>query len=381
MRILVGITSRSWGGNEKWAADAALGLAERGHHVAVFWTYPAVERELERRGLPGRRIRLWGDLNPIGLSSLVRLLVRERPDALVLTKRREYWMGGLAAKIAVRPAVVLRLGLRRPLRDSLKDRVTFGKLADLVIVNSRSVREVLLASPWVDPAKVRVLLNGVAVRPGPSGSGRRLLSELGLPIGAPVVVGAGRLTRQKGFDMLIGAFARVACEVPGAHLVILGGGGQRVALEREAAGSPARQFIHFAGHRDDVPAILSEADVYALSSRNEGMANTLLEAMAVGAPIVATDVSGTREAVTDGVEALVVPPEDPDALAGAIVRLLTDRSLAAAMGAAARRRAASSFSQDRMLDQLEALLAGAVERNKGRKTPGGGVGWNQETHA
>ena len=123
--------------------------------------------------------------------------------------------------------------------------------------------------------------------------------------------------------------------------------------------------VHLVGHRGDVRDIIAAADVYALSSVNEGMANTLLEAMSVGAPIVATDVSGTAEAVTDGVEALVVIPADVAALASALKRLLDDSELAQRMSAAAMARAASDFGMDRMITELESILRDGITSKSG----------------
>ena len=366
LKVTIGITSRSWGGNEKWASEAARGLAARGHDVTVFWSYEPVFRELARRGIASRRVRLWGDLNPVGFASLVRLLREIRPDVLVLTKQREYWMGGLAARFSGRPLVVLRLGLSRPLRDDFKRRSAFGRRADLVVVNSNDVRETVTRSEWLDADKVRVLLNGVETSPPDAEAGGRALEELGVPEGAPLLVSVGRLTRQKGFDILIDAFALVVEEEPGARLVILGEGGLRAALERAARESGVDGAVVFAGHRHDVRDIVAAADVYVLSSRNEGMANTLLEAMSVGAPIVATDVSGTTEAVRDGVDALVVPPGDPGALAEAALNLLRDRELAARLGSSAAARARQRFSFDRMAAELEAMFLEKLGRRTGR---------------
>jgi len=360
LRVLFGATSKSWGGNEKWAAEAATGLAERGHRVAVFCSHDPVRSELESRGLSTRHVELWGDVNPVGFAALARLFRAERPDAVVLTKQREYWMGGLAAGLAGSPLVVLRMGLRRRLRDDIKRRVAFGRTADLIIVNSQAVRETLLETSWLDPSKVRVLLNCVSLEPVSEREGRTALSELGISPDAPVVCGAGRLTRQKGFDILIRAFAIVREECSSARLLILGGGGQRRALEAVAGELGLEDAVVFAGMRRDVRQIVALADVYALSSRNEGMANTLLEAMSVGAPIVATDVSGTREAVENGAQALIVPPEDTDALARAILSLIRDRDLAASLGRAALERAGAVFRKDRMTGELEAMLLDGV---------------------
>jgi glycosyltransferase involved in cell wall biosynthesis len=356
LTILFGVTSRSWGGNEKWTLEAARSLRARGHSVKVLWSYAPILEQLEARGLPARHLRLPGDVNPVSFFSFARAIRAERPDVLVLTKQREYWVGGLAARLAGRPLVALRLGLARPLKDDLKRRLSFGRFADLVIVNSRGVADALGASPWFDQKKVRVLLNGVDGSACDPRAGRKLLESLGVPPGAPAVVGAGRLTGQKGFDVLIRAFGDVLAAVPAARLVILGEGGRRPDLEAEAARAGVAGAVVFAGHRDDVREILVAASVYALSSRNEGMANTLLEAMSVGSPIVATDVSGTREAVRNGEDAVVVAPEDPAALARGIVTLLRDADLARRLGESARARALALFTYERMAEELERMF-------------------------
>ena len=332
--------------------------------MTVFSSYEPVERELGARGLTTRRVNLWGDVNPVGLWSLTRLFRDTRPDVLILTKQREYWMGGLVARWTGRPLVVFRLGLKRPLREDAKRRLSFGRFADMVIVNSGAVRDAVVGPSWLDPDKVRVLLNGVDATPVDADRGRASLTEIGAPAGAPVVVAAGRLTNQKGFDVLIRAFAPVVREVPDATLVILGEGGQRRSLTALAESTGCAGSIIFAGHRDDVREIIAGADVYALSSRNEGMANTLLEAMSVGTPIVATDVSGTTEAVRDGEDAVVVPSEDPGALAAAVVGLLRDRERASRLGASAFERVREKFGRDRMFDELEEMLLAGLRAKR-----------------
>jgi len=367
LKVVVGVSSRSWGGNEKWASEAARGLMARGHEVTAFWSYEPVRRELEARGVPLRRVDLLGDLNPVGFGSLVRFLRETRPDVLILTKQREYWMGGHAALLAGRPLVALRLGLRRPLRNDVKRRVAFGRLADLVIVNSEDVRETVMRSEWLDGSKVRVLLNGVETAPPDPASGRRALSELGVPDWVPVLVSAGRLTKQKGFDLLIRAMPAILESAPEARLVLLGEGGQRAPLEAVAREAGVSDSVVFAGHRTDVRDVVSACDVYVLSSRNEGMANTLLEAMSVGSAIVAADVSGSAEAVRDGVDAVLVPAEDTAALAEGAVRLLRDRELAGRLGASAHRRALEVFSYDRMAAELEEMLNSALSGRRRAK--------------
>lgn len=370
LKVVVGMTSRAWGGNEKWAATTASGLAGRGHDVTVFYSHAQIGRELDARGLNRALVPLLSGFDPLAILSLMVLLKRLRPDVLILTKQREYWMGGLAARFSGRPLVVLRMGLKRRLRDDLRHRASFGHLSDLVIVNSHDVEAAIKGPDWFDAQKVRLLMNGVETDPPDAEAGRLFLEELGAGGETRVVVAAGRLTRQKGFDVLIDAFVHVTHEVPSAKLIILGEGRRLSSLAGRAEAAGLGASVVFPGHRSGVRNILAAADVYALSSRNEGMANTLLEAMSVGAPIAATDVSGTREAVRPGADALVVPPNDPEALGEAIVRLLGDAELSRRLGESALARARGLFGVERMISEFEAMLLSELDVEGAR---GGGA--------
>lgn len=363
LSIVIGCTSKAWGGNEKWALDVAEALLARGHTVHVFWTHDAVGREIRARGIPGRRIRLRGDVDAVGFSSLAAFIRSTRADVLLLTKQLEYWLGGLAARVAGRPLVALRLGTELRQRGDFKRRASFGRLADMIIVPAESARRALDHVPGVDPRKIHVVYTGVSTDPVAARESERALRDLGISSGAPIVCGIGRLGRVKGFDLLIDAFAEVLGVFPDARLLIVGEGKERSTLEAAAAGLGDSALL--AGHSDRVREILAGVDVYVLSSRYEGMANTLLEAMSVGAPIVATDVSGTREAVRDGIDGLVVPPEDPGALRDAVLKLLRDREFARALGRSALDRARDLFSRERMADSLEEAFT-ATRRNEAK---------------
>jgi glycosyltransferase involved in cell wall biosynthesis len=153
-----------------------------------------------------------------------------------------------------------------------------------------------------------------------------------LPDDAPLVVCVGRLCRQKGQDVLLKAWPEVLRTVPDARLALVGDGPLRARLR---AGAPPH--VHFAGHSPDPAIWYAAADLAVLPSRWEGMALAPLEAMAGGRPVVLTEVAGARESLPPGqAPACLVPPDDPGALAVALVRLLTDRRLSTALGRQAR---------------------------------------------
>ncbi|MEV6401029.1 glycosyltransferase [Streptomyces sp. NPDC051907] len=196
-------------------------------------------------------------------------------------------------------------------------------------------------------ARWSVIHNGIdfdRFRPDDDGSARAsaraaLPSLAGLPAEAPLVVCVGRLCRQKGQDVLLRAWRQVVAAVPQARLALVGDGPDRAALERLA---PAD--VVFAGASRDVRPWLHAADLVVLPSRWEGMALVPLEAMACGRPVVVCDVSGARESLPPGHEAhALAPPDDPRALATALVALLADPPLRQELGRQAQAHTRSAY--------------------------------------
>lgn len=137
--------------------------------------------------------------------------------------------------------------------------------------------------------------------------------------------------------------------------VIAGDGPLRDATQQRASALGIDADVRLLGHRTDIATVLAALDVFALTSRSEGLNNTILEAMAAGLPVVATRVGGADEMVVDGVTGLLVPPESPEKLAGALRRLLTDASMKSSMGKAGRTRAEMDFDLARTVLKYERL--------------------------
>lgn len=191
------------------------------------------------------------------------------------------------------------------------------------------------------PDRLTVIPNGIDVAAVRARADPRRDAVKPLPWGPGVkaVLYVGRLGQEKGVDVLIEAFARVLALVPAAVLYCAGDGPARPALEALARDLGLSDAVQFLGQRDDVERLLAGCDVFALPSWSEGLSNALLEALAVGAPIVATDVPGNSEVVRHGREALLAPPGDREGFAAALTRILSDPALARALASGARERA------------------------------------------
>lgn len=205
-----------------------------------------------------------------------------------------------------------------------------------------------------------------------------LREEYEIPEGAPIVGVVARLEPEKGHPTLLEAWPRVLAAVPNAHLLVVGEGSRRDELEAQAASlgllgsDPAHpssalgRRVVFTGRRDDVPAVTAALDVAVLPSYREAQGLSILEAMALSRPVVASAVGGIPEVIEDGRSGLLVPPHDRDALARAITRLLLDHPFADLLGRAGRELAHERFCVELMVRAIESIYDESVAEESRR---------------
>jgi glycosyltransferase involved in cell wall biosynthesis len=182
-----------------------------------------------------------------------------------------------------------------------------------------------------------------------------LPDEYGMEPGSQIVGVVARLEAEKGHPTLIQAWPQVLRAVPDAYLLVVGEGSRRDALEAQARELRVAHRVIFTGRRDDVPAVTAALDVAVLPSYREAQGLTILEAMALSRPVVASNVGGIPEMIQDGVTGLLVPPHDPDALAAAIIRLLQDHSYADMLARAGHDLVHDRFCIDLMVRAVETI--------------------------
>ncbi|MFP5258146.1 MAG: glycosyltransferase family 4 protein [Acidobacteriota bacterium] len=234
-----------------------------------------------------------------------------------------------------------------------------------VVANSQGLAA--LARKTAGQTPIAMIPNGVDTArffPGPTPAPAGQPEATAKPDGSgPVrLLFVGRVVHQKGLDVLLAALAELPSGLKWS-LDIVGDGPLRPALAEQAARLGLAGRVRFAGWatREAMPDILRAADLFVFASRDEGMPNAVLEAMASGLPVAATRISGNEELVLDGETGLLVPPDDVAALAGALGRLLGDRDLRRRLGAAGRERVVREYSWRSVAERYAALCAGAGE--------------------
>lgn len=279
---------------------------------------------------------------------LARLMRRERIRIVHTHNPGAHLYGLFGARLGgVRPIITTRHGTGYSGRKAGTPWI--WNRTDRVIAVSQDTRQRLLERCAVPPERVSVIPNGIDLSPYREPLDRALLRRrLGWSAGEPVAGTVARLVPEKSQDLMVRAFAHAVAHGRPGRLVLVGDGPCRAELEVLAKGLGLDGRVEFLGFRRDVPSLLRAMDMFALSSRMEGMALTLIEAMASGLPVVATDVGGTREVVQAGITGRLVPAGDLDALALALRALFEDEKTRSTLGAAARRAAEERFSAERM---------------------------------
>jgi len=236
------------------------------------------------------------------------------------------------------------------------------RLADRVVTVSREQRRLLLRRGIERQRLVLVpnVIDAEALAPQ-AARGPAVRPRLGVPDAAPMIGVFGRLARQKGIDVLLEAAGRVRALRPDCHFLVVGGGPLRAELEARAARLGLGSSVRFLGYRTDVATLMAACDVIALPSRAEGLPLALLEALALGRPVVAARVGGVPDVVRHERHGLLIQPGSATALAAAVLRLLDDPQLAARLAAAGRervrRRHAPELAARRLASVYRAVVA------------------------
>lgn len=249
------------------------------------------------------------------------------------------------------------------LRDS-KHHVAYrlmSRIPDRVFAVSEEVRQHCVDVDWIKPSLVETIYNGIDVADWDAAS---LPAK---PAGAPVITTVGNIRRVKGHDVFIKAAASIVAQFPQVTFNIAGDvleSDYFAELQSLTGHLNLSNHFHFVGGVANLREYLSTADIFVLPSRSEGFSNAIVEAMAASLPVVATNVGGNAEAVTDGISGLIVPPDDPTALAAAITRLLSDPDKAREMGAAGKKLASEKFTTDAMMHQITLAYASVLQLTK-----------------
>ena len=355
LRVVFLLLDLEFGGTQRYVIHLLNHLDRSRYQMEVWCLRGAddLDHLVEAAGLPVHHMSgiTWGVL-PQALARLVWRLLRRRPHILfTLTAVPNVW-GRLCGRLCGVPVLISSFRALRPKQHEKR----LWRLSDRLVTNAEAIREVIVREHGVPWDRIAVVPNGVDTtwfRPDP---------EARAP--APTVVYAGRLADDKDPLTLVRGFIRAADMVPEACFEIVGNGPLKIEVRAEIAGRGLEgRIIMHPGVRDIRPH-LQRAWVFALGSVREASPNVILEAMSSGLPVAATRVGGIPELVREGETGLLVEPGDVEGLARALVRLLNDADLRAAMGRRGREIAEKSHSLAAMARLTDEVFTSAWQNRR-----------------
>ncbi len=368
MRILHITSHLEIGGITRYIVSLSERLIARGHRVVVASAGGSVEARATALGVTHWSVpfRTSAEFSPQvlwGTSEVARRL-REDPADVIHAHTR---VGQVAAELLARrlgiPVVTTWHGIYRP----NVGRWLWPCFGNLTMAISDPVYQNLRRDFHVPSSRIRRIYNGIDPQqyavPPTSSLLQAFRERWGLPVDCPIVGAVGRLAsgKVKGFDTLLVAAYLLQDLIPEVHFLIVGDGPRYPFLKDVARRLQVQSRVHFVGAAEDARVPLAVMDLFVFSSRwPEAFGLTLVEAMAAGKPVVATQVGAVPEIVRHGVEGWLVPPNDPRAMADGIARLLQDRPMATRMGQAAQVRVREAFGLDRMTREVEAVYREVV---------------------
>lgn len=368
MKVLLLNTQMAAGGAQKAMLTLARGLKEAGHAVTVVTMYdigsyvPLFQAQygleiidLQMKGDNGRHhpiTTIFATLR--GLYRLYRLMRQTRPDVVQTFTHYSNIIGPPIAWLA-----------RVPLRVSSQRNLLYGRpqwllTSDRLVANAFFVHKMSTVSDetrqfcigqGIQAAKLHTIYSGIdanryycTLTPEQK---QQLRQNLGIGQTNPIILTVARLFPQKGHRYLLEAAPTIREAIPDAHFLLVGEGDLQATLTQQINSAGLESYVHLLGVRQDIPQLLAISQLFILPSLYEGLPNALLEALAAGVPVVATDLGGCREIIADGQNGMLVPAGNAAMLAQAAINVLQDPGLADSLQRAGRQRVIEDFSIDK----------------------------------
>ncbi len=358
LRILHTEASLGWGGQEIRVLSEARGLIDRGH--AVHLATPAEARayhEALKRKVPVTALPI-GRKNPRGLLAMRRHLLAHPVDVINVHSSTDSWLAALAcATISNAPPIVRTRHISAAIPNNIATRWLYGSATRKIVTTGEALRRQIIEANRLPAEKVLSVPTGIELDrfiPRDRGTAR---ASLGLSQRAHYIGIVATLRSWKGHLHLLKAMTHLA----DSRLLIIGEGPMRDVIEARIAALDLGARVTLTSHQEDPAPWLNVLDVFCLPSyANEGVPQALMQAMAIGLPVVTTPVGSITEIVQHEATGLIVPPSNPQAIAAAITRLRDDTELADRIGRAARAFAMSAFGSAKMLDRMEQVFREAV---------------------
>ncbi|ADL13652.1 glycosyltransferase [Acetohalobium arabaticum] len=350
-----------WGGGEKWTFEAAEELDSRGYEVIVGSVAKSeLYQKAQRAGLRTKVVPVKGNLsalNPVKLFSFVKYLKQEEIDTIFLNLSQDLKFGGIGGRLAGVDQIIYRRGSAIPIKDRFYTKFLLEDCVTDIIANSKSTKETILENTvqWLSEDKIEIIYNGIKVDEIKSQKeGSDIRAEFGIDEDEVLIGNVGRLSRQKGHKYLVEAVKLLSEEINNFKVLVVGKGKLENKIKKQVKSLGVEEYIIFTGFRSDVYNIMEQIDFLLHTALWEGFGFVIAEAMAVGKPVVSTDVSNISEIMVDGQTGYLAESKNPADIAEKTIKMI-NTTKKEKMGRIGKNIIEDRFTFTRMIDQIEEL--------------------------
>ena len=365
MRVLHINTERTWRGGEQQTLYLARGLKQRGHETQIACQpgSPLSARAREE-GIEVAEIPMRAECDPVAIRALARLIASQQYDIVHMHTSHAHTLGCLASLLARRGARIVTRRVDFSIIKSPVSKLKYTWGITKYIAISEAIKRVLV-NDGINPDRIAVVHSGIDIsRFGKTLDNARVRNELHIDSNQPVIGNIAHMADHKGQKYLIQAVPEVLKEFPTAKFMIVGGGELRPDLEHYVEQLGIKSSVIFTGFRGDIPELLKAFDIFVMPSHMEGLCTSIMDAMAAGVPVVASNVGGIPEIVQNELNGLLVPAKNPSALAAAIIRLIKNPEQGIKFATVARKTVETNFSVDAMVEgNIAVYISGVLVRS------------------
>ncbi|WP_276167608.1 glycosyltransferase [Zobellia alginiliquefaciens] len=347
--------TKNWGGIEKNVLLRTIFLSQNGYNITVVLLKNTFEdRFANMENVTIRTItKRGGDLNLFVVRNYIKIIQKVKPLTVFAALKRDWWLVSLAAHIKKVPNIILYLGNIRKIRTGLKYSLVFKTFKAKVLVNSDSLKTDLLQnSSYFNQDNLIRIYNGIELPKLQTVANWGAIEKLNLPENRFIIGVAGWLNYRKGFDLL----PKILEKLPkNTHIIHAGTGGFELDMDQILSNYPElSERIHFLGHVSNMGQFFQNIDVFLLCSREEGMANVLLESLSYGKPIVSSKVPGSEELLDNGTYGILTEIDDVIAMSNGIQAILERKIIFEPE--LLKQRITDTFSFNHMMANTQSLL-------------------------
>ncbi|MDA8215208.1 MAG: glycosyltransferase family 4 protein [Nitrospiraceae bacterium] len=352
-------SSKGWGGQENRTLQESIGLKRLGVRVIILCQPDSVlAKRAHAEGIEVRTCKMRKSYDLFAIKYMLNLIKNEKIDVVSTHSGRDSLLAGIAGRLSRRKPIIVRT---RHLALPITSKVTYSLLPHKVVTVSEYVRQYLI-NEGISSEKVIAIPTGIDIsRFDPNKPDGNLRQELGLKSDVPIVGTIAILRKKKGHHILLEAIPLILKKIPDAVFVFAGDGPQKenIITKIEQLGLADKVFL--LGLRKDIPNILKSINVFVLPTLQEALGTSFIEAMSMEKPVIGTDVGGVGEVIRDGINGYLAEPNNPPALADAVIKILEDRERAMAMGIEGRKIVEQNYTVEKMCEKMYALYSSLLK--------------------